>query len=200
MTKPIEQARTATAQTNTPEMLSGVVGQRLKLVREHAGLSQRELARRADLTNGTLSNIEQSKVSPSIVSLEKILSAIPMSLQEFFSEDLEVSPSVYRHDQFVELRKNDTDYRILPLTEASQEGAYLARHTYSPGAKVTSEWMVHDGIVAGIVISGQLSLVLDGVDYLLLAGEGFSFSIHRPHAFINAAEIECVVVCVSFRT
>lgn len=180
--------------------LSTLVGERLKQVRERFGLSQRELARRSDVTNGTLSNIEQGRVSPSITSLEKILNAFPMSLQEFFSENLEISPSIYREGQFVEIHKNDTDYRILPLTDASQEGAYLARQSYAPGAKVTSEWMVHNGIIAGIVFSGEISLTLDGVEHLLKPGEGFSFSIHRPHAFQNNGTKDCVVVCVSFST
>lgn len=178
--------------------LADLVGDRLRLVRERFGLSQRELARRADVTNGTLSNIEQGRVSPSIASLEKILRAIPMSMQEFFSGEVEAPASIYRADQFVEIHKNSTNYRILPLEEASQDGAYLARQTYAPGAKVTSEWMVHNGIIAGIVISGQLSLMLDGVEHLLLEGEGFNFSIHRPHAFQNNGRQECVVVCVSF--
>lgn len=189
---PLNESRTQ------PVPMSALVGERLRLVRERFGLSQRELARRSNVTNGTLSNIEQGRVSPSIVSLEKILKAIPMSMQEFFSEDMEVSPSIYRAEQLVEIHKNDTTYRILPLTEADQQGAYLAQQTYAPGAKVTSEWMVHQGIIAGIVISGELSVQLDGADYLLSPGDGFSFSIHRTHAFQNSGSEKCVVVCVSF--
>ena len=49
------------------------VGRRLQSIRQSIGLSQRELARRANITNGSLSMIEQGKVSPSISSLEKIL-------------------------------------------------------------------------------------------------------------------------------
>ena len=179
--------------------LSDLVGERLRLVRERAGLSQRELARRSDVTNGTLSNIEQGRVSPSIASIEKILKAIPISLQEFFSENLEVSPAIFRDDQFVDINKSETKYRILPLVDASQEGAYLARQTYAPGAKVSSEWMIHDGVIAGMVFSGELTLVLDGAEHKLVPGEGFSFSIHRPHVFVNRASVDCVIACVSFR-
>ena len=45
------------------------VGARLKHVRELHGLSQRELARRAGVTNGLISLIEQNRVSPSVGSL-----------------------------------------------------------------------------------------------------------------------------------
>ena len=48
-------------------------GTRLKLVRERNNLSQRELARRSGLTNSTISQIEQNRVSPSVSSLKKLL-------------------------------------------------------------------------------------------------------------------------------
>jgi len=45
--------------------MSQKVGDRLKAVRSMYGLSQRELARRAGVTNSTISTIEQNRVSPS---------------------------------------------------------------------------------------------------------------------------------------
>jgi transcriptional regulator with XRE-family HTH domain len=65
------------------------VGKQLRAVRTAFGLSQRELAKRAGVTNGMISLIEQERVSPSIGSLQKILSAIPMTMAEFFTRDLQ---------------------------------------------------------------------------------------------------------------
>ena len=56
------------------------VGVHLKAVRQMHGLSQRELAKRAGVTNGTISLIEQNRVSPSVSSLRKVLAGIPLSL------------------------------------------------------------------------------------------------------------------------
>ncbi len=61
------------------------VGARLQTIRKLKGLSQRELAKRAGVTNSTISMIEKNSVSPSISSLKKVLGGIPMSLVEFFS-------------------------------------------------------------------------------------------------------------------
>ena len=65
------------------------VGGHLKAVRTMYGLSQRELAKRAGVTNGTISLIEQNRVSPSVSSLKKVLDGVPMSLAEFFTLDLQ---------------------------------------------------------------------------------------------------------------
>ena len=63
------------------------VGSRLRAIRQRHGLSQRELARRAGVTNGLVSLIEKNRVSPSVNSLQKLLDGIPMSLAEFFAAD-----------------------------------------------------------------------------------------------------------------
>ena len=61
------------------------VGGRLKAVRNANGLSQRELAKRAGVTNGLISMIEQNRSSPSVASLKRILDAVPMTFSDFFS-------------------------------------------------------------------------------------------------------------------
>ena len=65
------------------------VAARLKAVRQMHGLSQRELAKRAGVTNGMISLIEQGRVSPSVASLKKVLDGLPMGLAEFFTMDPE---------------------------------------------------------------------------------------------------------------
>lgn len=187
-----------TPATPKPIANNNTVGDRLKVIRERYGLSQRELSRRAEITNGTLSNIENGKVSPSILSLERILAAFPMSLQEFFSDQLESAPAIFRADQMVEIKKDETEYTILPLGGAQRDDAYLARQVYHPGARVKTEWMVRNGYIGGLILSGSLTLNLEGIEHIISTGEGFSFSLHRPHAFINNFQHPCIVVSVSF--
>src|ERR1700743_3475121 len=71
------------------------VGAHLKAIRQMYGLSQRELAKRAGVTNGLISLIEQNRVSPSVSSLKKVLDGIPMSLSDFFTLDVSVKPQVF---------------------------------------------------------------------------------------------------------
>src|SRR6187402_1662368 len=80
------------------------VGARLKHVRELHGLSQRELARRAGVTNGLISLIEQNRVSPSVGSLKKVLDGVPLSMAEFFTLDVNSAAQVfYAADELVEI-------------------------------------------------------------------------------------------------
>lgn len=92
--------------------MSTDVGARLKSLRQIYGLSQRELAERAGVTNATISLIEQNKVSPSVGSLKKVLDGIPMSLADFFALDLTPASRVfYRADELTEITSGPVTYR-----------------------------------------------------------------------------------------
>ena len=84
--------------------MSNDVSDRLKAVRLMHGLSQRELAKRAGVTNGMISLIEQGRVSPSVASLKKVLDGLPMGLAEFFTLDPAETPQIfYSGKELVEL-------------------------------------------------------------------------------------------------
>src|SRR3979411_1452196 len=89
------------------DAMSLAVGTPLQAVRQMYGLSQRELAKRAGVTNGLISLIEQNRVSPSVSSLKKVLDGLPMSLAEFFTLDLSATPQAFfSADDLVELRNH----------------------------------------------------------------------------------------------
>jgi len=90
------------------------VGAHLRAVRTMYGLSQRELAKRAGVTNGLISLIEQNRVSPSVSSLKKVLDGIPMSLAEFFTLDLSASPQVFfKGDELTDLGDRSVSLRLV---------------------------------------------------------------------------------------
>ena len=70
------------------------IGARLKAVRQSNGLSQRQLAKRAGVTNATISLIESNRLNPSVGSLKRVLDGVPISLADFFA--LEVGEEAHR--------------------------------------------------------------------------------------------------------
>ncbi|MDX6909197.1 helix-turn-helix domain-containing protein, partial [Serratia marcescens] len=61
------------------------LGGRLRFLRQRHNLSQRELAKRAGVTNSTISLIESNQTNPSVGALKRILDGIPIGLSEFFA-------------------------------------------------------------------------------------------------------------------
>src|SRR6478735_5674579 len=110
------------------------VGSHLKAVRIMYGLSQRELAKRAGVTNGTISLIEQNRVSPSISSLKKVLDGIPMSLAEFFTLDPQTDPQVfYGRDELVDIGDAEISLRLIAAKRPNRAMTVM-HERYQPGA------------------------------------------------------------------
>ena len=60
------------------------IGRKIKDRRHQLGLTQKELADRCELTKGYISQLENDLTSPSIATLNDIVSALGITLQEFF--------------------------------------------------------------------------------------------------------------------
>ncbi|WP_028671252.1 cupin domain-containing protein [Saccharospirillum impatiens] len=172
------------------------VGERLKLIRKQKGLSQRELAKRAGVTNSTISMIEKNSVSPSVGSLKKVLQGIPMSLVEFFAEDAETDssqPVVYSPDEFMDLSVNDVSMKLVGKAYGRRALAFMIE-TYEPGADTGADLYVHEGEEAGLVVSGRFELTVGTEVYELKTGDAYYFDSTRPHRFRNPFDEPCQIV------
>ena len=65
------------------------IGEKIKARRQSLGLTQSELADRAELSKGFISQLERDLTSPSIATLMDILECLGADLPEFFSERAE---------------------------------------------------------------------------------------------------------------
>jgi transcriptional regulator with XRE-family HTH domain len=163
------------------------VGVRLQSIRKLKGLSQRELAKRAGVTNSTISMIEKNSVSPSISSLKKVLAGIPMSLVEFFSLDMEQENStqvVYKADELIDISDGAVTMKLVGKAYPSRAIAFLSE-TYPPGADTGEEMLTHDGEETGMLVEGRLELIVGGEAYILETGDSYYFESSKPHRFRN---------------
>src|SRR3546814_6359223 len=98
----------------------------LRQVREKAGLSQRALARRAGITNSTISLIEANSMNPSVGALKRILDAIPLALADFFAFEPEVDRwPFFRASELVEIGKCAISYRQVGRTMLGRNLQFL---------------------------------------------------------------------------
>ena len=173
------------------------IGEKLRTIRKQRGLSQRELAARAGLTNGTISLIEQNRTSPSVASLKSLLDAIPISMAEFFStiEETDTPKVFYKADELTEIAPNGSGKLSLRMLGDAQNHALQVLHEiYAPGADTGPEAISHEGEEAGIIVRGQIEITVDGQVRTLGPGDGYLFDSRLPHRFRNAAEDVCEIV------
>ena len=174
------------------------IGKRLQDIRKAHGLSQRELASRAGLTNGTVSLIEQNKTSPSIASLKSLLDAIPMSIAEFFAniEQGQQDKYFYGSGEFIEIapQSDGPAVSLRQLGNAISHSLQILDEIYPPGADTGPELLTHTGEEAGIVTEGEIEITVADQIKVVRVGEGYIFDSRLPHRFRNVSGATCRVI------
>jgi len=169
---------------------------RLRALRRVYGLSQRELARRTGLANGTISLIEQGQVSPSIASLKRLLQGFPLSLGEFFTFDLErQARCFYRAEELPEIAGGKLSYRLVAGDRSERRLQVLHEH-YAAQGDTGTEMLSHQGEEAGVVVRGRIELTIGSQTQVLSAGDAYYFDSRLPHRFRNLGEETCEIVSV----
>ena len=135
------------------------LGQKIKELRMMYGLTQEELADRAELSKGFISQLERDLTSPSIATLVDVLSCLGTDLAHFFS-DLEPEQVVFKPDDM--FTKIDEDAKsttcwLVPNAQKNRMEPILL--TLQPGGH-SYEDDPHEGEEFGYVLSGSVLLTV----------------------------------------
>ncbi|TFG96155.1 MAG: cupin domain-containing protein [Myxococcales bacterium] len=172
------------------------VPSRLRTLRRIYGLSQRELARRTGLANGTISLIEQGQVSPSVASLKRLLQGFPLSLAEFFTFDLEREVRCFfRAEELPEIAGGKLSYRLVG-GDRPERRLQLLHERYEAQSDTGAEMLSHQGEEAGVIVRGRIELTVGSQTRVLSAGDAYYFDSRLPHRFRNMDAETCELVSV----
>jgi transcriptional regulator with XRE-family HTH domain len=170
------------------------VGARLRHVRIGRGLSQRALAKRAGVTNSSVSLIEANEVSPSVGVLKRILDGIPMGLSEFFAIEPDRPRKIfYQAEELVEIGKGGVSFRQVGENLFGC-ALQILKERYEPGTGTGRVPLIHEGEEGGIVLSGRLEVIVGEERRILGPGDAYHFESNRPHSFRCVGPHPCEVV------
>lgn len=156
------------------------IGAKLKELRTLKGLTQEELADRAELSKGFISQLERYLTSPSIATLMDILQCLGTTIGEFFNETPEEQIVFGKNDYFT---KEDTELKneikwIIPNAQKNiMEPIHLV---LSPGG-FTYPDTPHEGEEFGYVLQGSISIHLGNRTYKAKKGESFYYTSDKTH-------------------
>lgn len=175
--------------------MSGDIAIRLQKVRQMYGFSQRELAKRAGVTNSSVSMIEQGRVSPSISSLEKLLKNIPMTLKDFFSFDPHSETQYfYRSQEIPQTHQEGIDHFHLGHNSEINNKT-LNYSVYQCDASTGDSMLTANIDLTGFIVQGELEVTINNQSDCLQQGDGFCISSLSPYRFRNiSSELAIVVV------
>lgn len=159
------------------------IGRKLKSMRLSAELTQSELAARAQLTKGFISQVENDNVSISLESLNDILEALGVSLVEFFS-DQNKRQVVFAPESRVPAPGHGASVYEFLVPGSSNSEMNPMFVTLEPGEAFDEE-EPHTGEEFGYVLSGSLTVRLANKRHKASRNSCFYFEANQPHQLLN---------------
>lgn len=156
------------------------IGAKIKELRIINGLTQEELADRAELTKGYISQIERNHTSPSISTLEDILLALGVTPEEFFRNTTN-EQIVFGSEDYFEKVDRDLNNKIEWIIPNAQKNAMEPIFmTFGTGGSSYPD-NPHEGEEFGYVVSGEIIIHIGDKIYRAKSGESFYYKADRTH-------------------
>lgn len=171
----------ATTATETETEEWQALGQVIRERRLARSLTLVELAAQVDLSQPFLSQVENGRARPSLMSLHRIAEALDTTPQAFFGGTVvNNGPVLVRADdvRVVDVDASPTE-SICHLLLAGNAPFHLLEFDGLPNEFL--EYFTHDGFEATYVISGHVEIDIDGNVTKLGAGDSISYPSRLPH-------------------
>lgn len=177
------------------------IGSRLKSLRSEHRYSIRGLASKAGVSASLVSDIEKSKVEPSISTLKRLATAMGTTITYFFTEQTQTNGRVVRSNERVLLEgaiQSSAEFRAgmqsagvrfelaSPVDAEAIEAIY---GRYDVGASLGDESYTHEGEEWGMVLAGRLKVIVGDEVYFLDPGDSIWFPSTIPHRMENVASV-----------
>jgi transcriptional regulator with XRE-family HTH domain len=175
---------------------SDPLARRIRSLRRAKRITLRELADRAGVTEGFLSQVEHGLTSPSISTLRRIAAGLGESIGSLFEDDGEpgrlLRASERRVIDYPGLKSRDEF-----LTPSRGGKLQVIMSVIEPGGGTGEEPYAHDSDEECVVVlEGSLDLWIGDVLYRLEPGDSITHSSRLPHWNRNNGEVATTVLFI----
>lgn len=177
-----------------------LVGETLRQRRQIRGLSLRQVAERAGISTGMLSQVERGLAAPSIKTLRAVCAAMDMPVNWLFHRDGEARDPASAYIVPAAARRSLTylggALTKELLTPDTQPKIQMLRFLLQPGTSSGEPYCNAEGGKCGLVLAGTLGLELDGASFTVETGDSFAFPATAMVRFWAIGEASCEVIWV----
>jgi len=165
-----------------------LVGEAVRQMRKARHLSVRALAAKCGFSAGFISQIELSRVSPSIASLDRIASVLGVTLGEFFQATSSTGPFIVKKTARQVLKSKWSKARIEslgPWSGTRKLEALLV--SLDPGGSSGSQLHTHETELLTFVFEGKVQLIFEESLQCLQRGDAVMIPAGTPHRWRNSS-------------
>ncbi|MEV6227138.1 XRE family transcriptional regulator [Saccharopolyspora shandongensis] len=171
------------------------VAHNVRAARVRAGLSLEELGRRAQVSKGALVGLEKAQGNPNLATLVRLADTLGISVSALMQGPSEGRVRVVASDDVAPLWTGEQGGEArLVLTTTGPAPVEVWRWRLEPGEEYPSH--PHQaGVVETVsVTAGRMTLVVDGVEHTVEAGQTATFDGDAPHAYRGASAETCTLI------
>lgn len=170
------------------------LGEKIKAMREEAGLGLRDLAAKANVSPSMLSQIENGSANPSINTLKNIAVVLNVPLYRFFQENAQPEQLVVRKDarKRIGFPGEEVQYELLTPDVSGQ--IEFCRMTIPPSKASAGMPKGHVGEEVAYVVFGEINILLEDTCTPLSAGDSLRIPPMTQHRWINSGTEDAVIV------
>lgn len=209
MTARSSSSRSVNANATSPEAVASEpvssLGGRIRLIRKDKNKSLVEISGISGVSVAMLSHIERGKATPSLKVLEKVRSALEVSMLDLFPPAEEEAPAatspVVRSEDRISLEFDEIGLTKEKLSPDDSRDLELLMLKIAPGGGSGPEPWTRPGEKGGLILSGEARLQIGEEVFDLKPGDSFQFNSSIPHKFkcLGSAPAEIVWIIKSNR-
>jgi transcriptional regulator with XRE-family HTH domain len=180
------------------------IAQKIRATRMKRNMTIQQVADRTKLTKGLLSKIENSRTLPSLPVLIEIITALEISLKEFF-EDMALANGkdfvfVRRQEQskIERERRNGFHYNLIISQSIAPSNMEVVLLTLEPGA--TGRPTTTDGYEFKYMISGECEYHINNEIIHMTEGDSLYFDASIPHLPVNKSNRSAIMLVTYYLT
>ncbi|WP_406424570.1 XRE family transcriptional regulator [Streptomyces sp. NBC_00873] len=167
----------------------------VRAARTRAGLSLDELGRRAQVSKGALVGLEKAQGNPNFATLVRLADTLGISVSALMEGPTEGRVRVVTADAVAPLwtGAQGSEARLM-LTTSGPAPVEVWRWQLEPGEEYPSH--PHQaGVVETVsVTSGRMTVVVDGTEHVVEAGQTATFDGDTPHAYRGSGAETCHLI------
>ncbi|MFB7632244.1 helix-turn-helix domain-containing protein [Streptomyces sp. NPDC056149] len=171
------------------------VAHNVKAARARAGLSLDELSRRAQVSKGALVGLEKAQGNPNLATLVRLADTLGISVSALMQGPPEGHVRIVAADNVAPLwtGRQGSQARLM-LTTSGPAPVEVWRWQLEPYEEYPSH-PHQPGVVESVsVTAGQMTLVVDGTEHTVEAGQTATFDGDAPHAYRGAGTGTCHLI------
>ncbi|MGW3729301.1 helix-turn-helix domain-containing protein [Streptomyces sp. NPDC000851] len=167
----------------------------VRAARNRAGLSLDELGRRAKVSKGALVALEKAQGNPNFATLVRLADTLGISVSALMEGRTEGRVRVVSADTVMPLWTGEqgSEARLM-LTTSGPAPTEVWRWKLEPGEEYPSH--PHQaGVVETVsVTAGRMTLIVDGVEHPVEAGQTATFDGDAPHTYRGTGTTTCHLI------